>query len=115
MAAEPGGRDTSDYALAIATKLGIAGWQIDGGQIRRSVPPGLEDMHALVLVVHDEKAPPEKALQLKKAMDAAKIFLPIISNRGMAADGALLWVGKPPRSTPRRNRQIRFRRGGRSR
>ncbi|HZK91870.1 MAG TPA: hypothetical protein VFC56_17140 [Stellaceae bacterium] len=94
MAADPGGQDTGDYALAIATKLGIAGWRIDGGQIRRSVPPGLDDMHGLVLVVNDEKAPPEKALQLKKAMNAAKIFLPIISSPGVAADAALLWVGK---------------------
>lgn len=94
MAADPGGKDTGDYALAIATKLGIAGWQIDGNQISRGVPPGLADIHGLVLVVHDEKAPPEKALELKKAMNAAKIFLPIISNPRVAADGALLWVGK---------------------
>ena len=42
MAADPGGNDTSDYALAIATKLGMAGWQIAGKQIRRTVPQGLE-------------------------------------------------------------------------
>lgn len=94
MAADPGGKDTSDYAMAIATKLGIAGWQIEGSQIRRSVPPGLEDIHGIVLVVRDEKALPEKATQLKKAMGAAKIFLPVISNPGVPPDGALLWIGK---------------------
>jgi hypothetical protein len=92
--ADPGGKDAGDYALAIATKLGVAGWQIEGNQIRRSVPPGLEDIHGLVLVVRDDKAPPEKAVQLKKAMAAAKIFVPIIANVNVPADGALLWVGK---------------------
>jgi hypothetical protein len=94
MAANPDGKDTGDYALAIATKLGMAGWQIEGSQIRRAVPPGLEDIHGLVLVVRDEKAPPEKAAQLKKAMAAAKVFVPVISDPKMAADGALLWVGR---------------------
>lgn len=93
---DPGGKDTGDYALAIATKLGVAGWQIEGNQIRRAVPSGLEGIHGVVLVVHDEKAPPEKAMQLKKAMNAAKIFLPVISNADVPADGAVLWVGKRP-------------------
>jgi hypothetical protein len=94
MVADPGGKDTGDYALAIATKLGVAGWQIDGNQIRRAVPPGLEDIHGIVLVVHDEKAPPEKAVLLKKAMSTAKIYVPVISDPKMTADGTLLWVGQ---------------------
>ena len=70
----------------------MAGWQIAGSQISRTVPPGLDDIHGLVLVVHDEKEPPAKAEELKKAMAAAKIFLPIISRpeasagRGDAVD-----------------------------
>ena len=36
------------------------------------------------------------ALQLKKAMEAAKIFLPIISRPDVAANSAMLWVGKRP-------------------
>jgi hypothetical protein len=94
MAANPDGKDTGDYALAIATKLGMAGWQVEGGQIRRALPPGLEDIHGLVLVVRDEKAPPEAAVKLKKAMAAAKVFVPLISDPKMAADGVLLWVGR---------------------
>ena len=94
--ADPGGPEAGDYALAIATRLGMAGWQIEGSQIRRTVPPGLEEIHGLVLVVHDEKAPPDKALQLKKSMVAAKIFLPIISRPDIAPDAAMLWVGKRP-------------------
>jgi hypothetical protein len=94
MAADPVGKDTADYALEIATKLGIAGWQIEGKQIRRGVPPGLEDLHGLVIAVHDQTAPPEKARQLKKAMTAAKVFVPIVSDPNLAADGLLLFVGK---------------------
>jgi hypothetical protein len=98
--ADPGGTDSADYALAIATRLGMAGWQIEGNQIRRTVPPGFDDIHGLVLVVNDEKKPPAAALTLKKAMAAGKIYLPIISDPKLAANASLLWVGKRPALTP---------------
>jgi hypothetical protein len=94
--ANPAAKDGGDYALAIATKLQMAGWQIAGSQIRRVVPPGLEEIHGLVLVVHDEKSPPDMALRLKQAMGSAKIFLPIISDPTLTPDAALLWIGKRP-------------------
>jgi hypothetical protein len=96
ISADPDNPEPGNYALAIATRLGMAGWAIEGSQIRRTIPAGLEDIHGLVLVVHDEKAPPEKATELKKAMAAAKIFVPVISKPDLAADAALLWVGKRP-------------------
>jgi hypothetical protein len=94
--ADPSEPDAGNYALAIATRLGMAGWQIEGSQIRRTVPPGLEEIHGMALVVHDEKAPPKMAADLKKGLAAAKIFLPIISRPEIAANTALLWVGKRP-------------------
>lgn len=94
--ANPDGKDAGDYALAIATKLQIAGWQIEGSQIRRSAPQNLADIPGIALVVHDEKSPPEAALQLKQAMAAAKIFLPIISDPSLGKDAELLWIGKRP-------------------
>ena len=94
--AYPDGKDAGDYALAIATKLQIAGWQIEGRQVRRSAPQNLVDITGIALVVHDEKSPPEAALQLKRAMGAAKIFLPIISDPSMGKDTELLWIGKRP-------------------
>jgi hypothetical protein len=96
ISADPDGAEPGNYALAIATRLGMAGWTIEGSQIRRTIPPGLEDIHGLVLVVHDEKTPPEKAAALKKAMAAAKIFVPIISRPDVAPGAAMLWVGKRP-------------------
>jgi hypothetical protein len=94
--ANPGGTDAGDYALAIATKLQIAGWQVEGSQIRRTAPPNLAEINGIALVVHDEKAPPDAALRLKQAMAAAKIFLPIISDPSLANDAELLWIGKRP-------------------
>jgi hypothetical protein len=94
--ASPLEKDASEYALAIATKLQIAGWQIEGSQIRRSVPSNLADINGMVLVVHDEKSPPEAALRLKQAMATAKIFLPIITDPSLAADAELLWIGQRP-------------------
>jgi hypothetical protein len=96
MIANPAGSDSGEYSISIATRLGMAGWQIEGNQIRRLVPPGLADIAGLVLVVQNEKAPPEKAVALKKAMAAAKIYLPIVSDAQMAQGGAMLWVGKRP-------------------
>jgi hypothetical protein len=94
--ANPGGSDAGDYALAIATKLQIAGWQIEGSQIRRSALPNLADISGIALVVHDQASPPESALRLKQAMAAAKIFLPIISDSTLGNDAELLWIGKRP-------------------
>lgn len=94
--ANPDGKDAGEYALAIATKLQIAGWQIDGSQIRRAAPPNLAEITGMALVVHDEKSPPESALRLKQAMAGAKIFLPIISDPTLAKDAELLWIGKRP-------------------
>jgi hypothetical protein len=94
--ADPGEPDAGNYALAIATRLGMAGWQIAGSQINRTVPAGLEDIHGVVLVVHDEKKPPEMADELKKAMAAAKVFVPIISRDNVGPEEVILWVGKRP-------------------
>ena len=94
--ADPDEPDAANYALAIATRLGMAGWQIAGSQISRTVPPGLDDIHGIVLAVHDEKKLPAMAEELKKAMAAAKIFLPIISRDDVAPDTAMLWIGKRP-------------------
>jgi hypothetical protein len=94
--ADPDGPEAGNYALAIATRLGMAGWEIAGNQIPRTVPPGMEDIHGIVLVVHDEKKLPDKAAQLKKALSAGKIFVPVISRPDMAPDEAMLWVGKRP-------------------
>lgn len=94
--ADPEGAEPGNYALAIATRLGMAGWQAEGNQISRAVPPGLDEVHGLVLVVRDEKKPPEKAQQLKKALAAAKVFLPVISRADLAPDDAMLWVGLRP-------------------
>jgi hypothetical protein len=94
--AAPDEADAGNYALAIATRLGMAGWQIASSQISRTVPPGLDDIRGLVLVVHDEKNPPAMAVELKKAMAAAKIFVPIISRDDVAPGAAMLWIGKRP-------------------
>ena len=96
IAADPDEPDAANYALAIATRLGMAGWQIAGSQISRTVPPGLVDVHGLVLAVHDEKKPPAMTEALKKALAAAKIFLPVLSRDDVAPDAALLWIGKRP-------------------
>jgi len=97
VSADPDGAEPGNYALAIATRLGLAGWLIQDRQINRVVPPGLEDIHGAVIVVHDEKSPPDTALRLKKAMTEAKIFLPIIARPEIIKPGAvMLWIGKRP-------------------
>lgn len=94
--ADPDGPEPGNYALALATRLGMAGWRIAGSQIRRTAPSELEDMRGVVLVVHDDKSPPAMAVQLKKSFAAAKLFVPIVSCPDVPPDAALLWVGKRP-------------------
>jgi hypothetical protein len=96
ISADPDGAEPAGYALAIAARLGMAGWRVEGDQIRRVVPPGLGDIHGLVLVVRDEKSPPDNAMRLKQAMAAAKILVPIVAKPDLGAEAALLWVGKRP-------------------
>jgi hypothetical protein len=97
ISADPEGAEPGNYALAIGTRLGLAGWLIQDRQINRVVPPGLDDIRGAVIVVHDEKSPPDTALRLKKAMTEAKIFLPIISRPETIKPGAvMLWIGKRP-------------------
>lgn len=94
--ADPAAADSGDYALAIATKLQLAGWQIEGNQIKRVARKGFDDLPGVVLAVRNEKAPPEKAKRLKAALASARIFLPIMSDPTLPDEGALLWVGKRP-------------------
>ncbi|HEU0215687.1 MAG TPA: hypothetical protein VFQ90_03445 [Stellaceae bacterium] len=96
ISADPEGAEPGGYALAIATRLGMAGWRIEGDQIRRAVPPGLAEIRGLVLAVRDDKAPPDKATRLKQAMAAARIFVPIVSKPDLGPAAALLWIGKRP-------------------
>jgi hypothetical protein len=94
--ANPQVEDSGDYAKSIAGKLLMAGWSVEGNQIRRVALPGLDELPGLVLVVRDDKNSPEKAVLLKKALGEAKILAPIVSDPSMAADATLLWIGKRP-------------------
>ena len=49
-----------------------------------------------MLVVRDQKSPPEAALRLKQVLAGVKIFLPIISDPTLGNDAELLWIGDRP-------------------
>jgi hypothetical protein len=86
--------DSAEFGKAIATSLMMVGWQIEGNQIRRAAPKSLDPVSGVALVVRDRSAPPQKALQLKAALAAARISAVLVSDPAMAADAALLWVGR---------------------
>jgi hypothetical protein len=92
--ANPKESDSADYAKAIATQLQMVGWQIDGNLISRVPPKGFEELPGLVMIVHDEKAPPAKAKELKAAFAGAKMFMAIVADPKLAPDRAVLWIGK---------------------
>ena len=92
--ADPDGSEAANYALAIAMRLGLAGWRIEGSEIARLAPPGLGAIRGVALVVRDEKYPPAIAAQLEKALAAAQVAAPLVSRPDMAGDAAMLWVGK---------------------
>lgn len=98
--AHPAVEDSADYARGIATPLLMVGWKIEGNEIRRVAVKALEPVTGVALVVRDKNAPPEKAVELKTALAAAKITATLVSDPAMAADGTLLWIGRRPEFMP---------------
>jgi hypothetical protein len=74
----------------------MAGWQIEGHQIKRAAPKLLETVPGVALVVRDKDAPPPKAVRLRAALAAARVSAPLVSSPSLAADAAMLWIGKRP-------------------
>jgi len=94
--AHPAVDDSAGYAKDLATPLLMAGWQIDGHQIRRAAPKPLDPVQGVAIVVRDANAPPKKAQRLKAALTAAKLSAPILSDPRFDAEAAMLWIGKRP-------------------
>ena len=74
----------------------MVGWKIEGNEIRRVAVKSLEPVRGVAVVVRDKNAAPEKAVQLKAALAAAKITAPLVSDPGLAPDATLLWIGRRP-------------------
>jgi hypothetical protein len=94
--AHPLAEDSAEFGKGIAAPLIMLGWQIEGNQIRRAAPRVLDPVAGVAIVVRSRDAIPPKAQQLKAALTAAHIGVQLIADPGMAADGALLWIGRRP-------------------
>jgi hypothetical protein len=94
--AHPSVDDSAGYAKDLATPLLMAGWQIEGHQVRRTAPKPLEPVQGVAIVVRDTNAPPKKALRLKAALTAAKVAAPFVSDPRFDAEATMLWIGKRP-------------------
>ena len=92
----PSVEDSAGYAKDIAAPLLMAGWQIEGHQIRRAAPKVLEPVTGVAVVVRDRNAPPQKAVRLKAALSAAHIAALFVSDPSLAPEAAMLWIGKRP-------------------
>jgi hypothetical protein len=88
--------DAPDYGKAIATALLMVGWQVDGHQIKRAAPAPLDDVRGVALLVRNKDQPPPKTALLRDALKAAHITAPILSDRTLAADATVLWIGRRP-------------------
>src|SRR5207248_8651172 len=94
--AHPAVEDSAGYGKDLATPLLMAGWQIEGHQVRRTAPKPLEPVQGVAIVVRDTNAPPKKALRLKAALTAAKIAAPLVADPRFDAEATMLWIGKRP-------------------
>jgi hypothetical protein len=94
--AHPIVEDSAGYGKDLATPLLMAGWQIEGHQIRRAAPKALDPVPGVALVIRDKDAPPKKALRLKAALAAAHINAPLLSDPSLAPEATMIWVGKRP-------------------
>lgn len=88
--------DSAEYAGSLATPLLMAGWQVEGNQVRRAAPKQLDGVYGVALVVRDPNAPPEKTAVLRRALSAAKIPTPLVTDPALAPDATVLWIGKRP-------------------
>lgn len=98
--AHPSVADAVDYARGFATALLQVGWQIEGQQIRRAAPKPLDATPGVAIFVRNPAAPPAKATQLRAALLAGNIAAPLLADPAIPAEGALLWIGRRPDSTP---------------
>lgn len=94
--AHPNVEDSAGYGKDLAAPLLMAGWQIEGHQIRRAAPKALDPVQGVALVIRDKDAPPKKALRLKAALTAAHVNAPFVSDPSLAAEATMIWVGKRP-------------------
>jgi hypothetical protein len=105
MSAHPLAEDSAGFAQALALPLAMVGWQIEGGQIRRRAPKNLEPVTGLALIVKDRNAPPQKAVQLRTALAAAKIGSSLVSDPSLGAEAVMIWIGRraelPPAEPPK--------------
>lgn len=94
--AHPEVTDSAEFAKGIATSLLQAGWAIEGQQIRRAAPPSLDAVPGLAIVVRDKNAPPQPALQVKAALNAAHITAALVADPTLDSGTVLVWVGRRP-------------------
>lgn len=94
--AHPSVDDSAGYGKDIAAPLVMAGWQIEGHQIRRAAPKALEPVTGVAIVVRDRDAPPQKAARLKASLSAAHIAAALVSDPSLAPEATILWIGKRP-------------------
>ena len=94
--AHPNVEDSAGYGKDIAAPLLMAGWQIEGHQIRRAASKVLDPVSGLAVVVRDRDAPPQKAMRLRAALTAAHVNAPFVSDPSLAAEATVIWIGKRP-------------------
>src|SRR5437764_5305618 len=70
--------DSADYARSLAQPLLMVGWQVEGNQVRRAAPKPLEQVFGVALVVQNPESPPDKAVTLRKALQAGRIPTPLL-------------------------------------
>ncbi|MBV9860626.1 MAG: hypothetical protein JO267_00600 [Alphaproteobacteria bacterium] len=94
--AHSGVDDSADYGKAIATPLLMVGWQIQGHQIKRSVPRQLDEVRGVALLVRNKDKAPAKAVVLRTALAAAHIVAPILADPSVPEGSVTIWIGRPP-------------------
>jgi len=94
--AHPLVEDSAEFGKGIAAPLIMVGWQIEGNQIRRAAPKAIENIAGVAIIVRSRDAAPPKAMQLKAALAAGHIGAQLVSDPGLTAEAAMLWIGRRP-------------------
>ena len=88
--------DAAEFAKGIAAPLIMAGWHVEGHQIRRAATQALDRITGVAILVRNRDVAPPKAMQLRSALAVAHIGSQFVTDSGLPADATILWIGRRP-------------------
>lgn len=86
--------DGLSYGQEIGTGILMGHWDVQGRAVNRAIATPFDNLRGVAILVHDKDHPPAKALSLQRALKAADITAPILTDTSQDTTGLVLWIGR---------------------